>query len=135
MSAAAAAAVPAATPERSGLGAVCALPLVRAADGAGQPCPACQAAQTRAHSPLFRADCQGCKVRALALGPQFWRSMKEGAHTDAYQGELTAVFGKAGAALGHAVVLAEHLRLNALRNHRNDDIPHIATTTNQGRPC
>ena len=66
-------------------------------DGAGQPCPACQAAQARAHSPLFRAHCHGCKVRALAQGPQFWRSLKGGAHTDAYQGELAAVFGAAGA--------------------------------------
>lgn len=101
----------------------------------GIPCTACQAAHSRAHSPLYCAHCHGCKVRALALGPQFWRSMQEGEHTLAYQGELAAVFGEAGAALGHAVVLAEHLRLNALRNHRNDDIPHIATTTNQGRPC
>ena len=59
--------------------AVCAL---LQSDGAGEPCPACQAAQARAHSPLFRAHCHGCKVRALAQGPQFWRSLKEGAHTD-----------------------------------------------------
>lgn len=135
MSAAAAAAVPAARPERRGPAAACALLLVHAADGAGRPCPACLAAQTRAHSPLFRADCHGCKVRALALGPQFWRSMKEGAHTDAYQGELAAVFGEAGAALGHAVVVAEHLRLKALHRRRKDGIPPIATTTHQGRPC
>lgn len=86
-------------------------------DGAGPPCPACQAAQTRAHSPLFRAHCHGCKVRALAQGPQFWRSLKGGAHTDAYQGELAAVFGAAGAAAGHAVVLAEHRRLTALQDN------------------
>lgn len=86
-------------------------------DGPGQPCPACQAAQTRAHSPLFRAHCHGCKVRALAQGPQFWRSVKEGAHTDAYQGELAAVFGAAGAAAGHAVVLAEYRRLGALQDN------------------
>lgn len=85
--------------------------------GAGQPCPACQAAQTRAHSPLFRAHCHGCKVRALAQGPQFWRSLKEGAHTDAYQGELAAVFGAAGAGAGHAVVLAEYRRLKALQDN------------------
>ncbi|WP_057269283.1 hypothetical protein [Acidovorax sp. Root219] len=85
--------------------------------GPGQPCPACQAAQTRAHSPLFRAHCHGCKVRALAQGPQFWRSVKEGAHTDAYQGELAAVFGAARAAAGHAVVLAEYRRLRALQDN------------------
>lgn len=93
---------------------VCALLL---SDGAGQPCPACQAAQARAHSPLFRAHCHGCKVRALAQGPQFWRSVKEGAHTDAYQGELAAVFGVAGAAAGHAMVLAEYRRLGALQDN------------------
>ena len=138
---AAAAAVTAAAPERGGPGAVCAL-LLRGADGAGRPCPACQAAQTRAHSPLFRADCHGCKVRALALGPQFWRSLQDGAHTLAYQGELAAVFGEAGAALGHAVVLAEHLRLKALhsrqrsqRSHRTGDTANLTTTSNQGRPC
>lgn len=86
-------------------------------DGAGQACPACLAAQVRAHSPLFRAHCHGCKVRALAQGPQLWRSMKEGAHTDAYQGELAAVFGAAGAAAGHAVVLAEYRRLRALQDN------------------
>lgn len=94
--------------------AVCAL---LQSDGAGPPCPACQAAQARAHSPLFRAHCHGCKVRALAQGPQFWRSLKGGAHTDAYQGELAAVFGAAGAAAGHAVVLAEYRRLTALQDN------------------
>ncbi|WP_428001369.1 hypothetical protein [Acidovorax sp.] len=94
--------------------AVCAL---LQSDGAGQPCPACQAAQARAHSPLFRAHCHGCKVRALAQGPQFWRSVKEGAHIDAYQGELAAVFGAAGAAAGHAVVLAEYRRLTVLQDN------------------
>ncbi|MGV3681976.1 MAG: hypothetical protein ACO1PM_19995 [Acidovorax sp.] len=95
---------------------VCAL-LRSDGDGAGGPCPACQAAQARAHSPLFRAHCHGCKVRALAQGPQFWRSLKDGAHTDAYQGELAAVFGAAGAAAGHAVVLAEYRRLRALQDN------------------
>ena len=124
--------------------AVCAL---LQSDGAGQPCPACQAAQARAHSPLFRAHCHGCKVRALAQGPQFWRSLKEGAHTDAYQGELAAVFGAAGAAAGHAVVLAEYRRLKALQDNaaRCGVLPrsaavmgrHIETDTNNhpGRAC
>ncbi len=104
----------------------------------GHACPACLAAQTRAHSPLFRAHCHGCKVRALAQGPQFWRSMKEGAHTLAYQGELAAVFGDAGAAAGHAVVLAEHQRLKALQSRRGNDgstNDTTTTTTHQGRPC
>ncbi len=122
-------------------------------DGAGQTCPACQAAQARAHSPLFRAHCHGCKVRALAQGPQFWRSLKEGAHTDAYQGELAAVFGAAGAAAGHAVVLAEYRRLGALRDNAarcgvlppgsrsdategGDTATPITTNNNHaGRPC
>lgn len=124
--------------------AVCAL---LQSDGAGQPCPACQAAQARAHSPLFRAHCHGCKVRALAQGPQFWRSVKEGAHTDAYQGELAAVFGAAGAAAGHATVLAEYRRLGALRDNaarcgvlspgsRSDAIDGINTHNNHpGRAC
>ncbi|CAN7477510.1 hypothetical protein LJR118_003273 [Acidovorax sp. LjRoot118] len=124
--------------------AVCAL---LQSDGAGPPCPACQAAQARAHSPLFRAHCHGCKVRALAQGPQFWRSVKGGAHTDAYQGELAAVFGAAGAAAGHAVVLAEYRRLGALRDNaarcgvlppgsRSDAIDGINTHNNHpGRAC
>ncbi|MDP4078917.1 hypothetical protein [Acidovorax sp. A1169] len=124
--------------------AVCAL---LQSDGAGQPCPACQAAQARAHSPLFRAHCHGCKVRALAQGPQFWRSLKEGIHTDAYQGELAAVFGAAGAAAGHAMVLAEYRRLGALRDNaarcgvlspgsRSDAIDGINTHNNHpGRAC
>jgi hypothetical protein len=98
--------------ERAPHAVVCAL---LRSEGARPPCTACQAAQVRAHSPLLCAHCRGCKVRALAQGPQFWRSMKDGAHTDAYQGELAAVFGETGAAAGHALVLAEHQRLQALQ--------------------
>jgi len=111
------AALLAAAPPGSDTGTESAVCALLQSDGAGPPCPACQAAQARAHSPLFRAHCHGCKVRALAQGPQFWRSLKEGAHTDAYQGELAAVFGAAGAAAGHAVVLAEYRRLKALQDN------------------
>lgn len=78
-------------------------------------CTACQAAQTRPHSPLYHANCRGCKVRALATGPQFWASNQAGALTSAYRAELAAAFGAEGAAEAHTEVKAENARLRALQ--------------------
>ena len=78
-------------------------------------CTACQAAQTRPHSPLYHASCHGCKVRALAQGPQFWEAQQAGSLTAAYRVELAAAFGPEGAAAGHQDVKEEHARLRALQ--------------------
>lgn len=90
--------------------------------------------------PWLQGACAGAGPAVLALG-------EGGAHTDAYQGELAAVFGAAGAAAGHAVVLAEYRRLGALRDNaarcgvlppgsRSDAIDGINTHNNHpGRAC
>lgn len=77
-------------------------------------CTSCQAAQTKPHSPLYHAHCRGCNVRALAQGPQFWRSVQAGEKTPAYERELEAAFGPEGAGQGHEDVKAEFKRLRAL---------------------
>lgn len=82
-------------------------------------CTACQAAQSRPHSPLFHAHCRGCNVRALAQGPQFWTSHQAGALTSAYRAELAAAFGAEGAAEAHQEVKAENARLRALEGKGN----------------
>lgn len=60
--------------------------------------------------PRLQGPRAGAGPAVLALG-------EGGVHTDAYQGELAAVFGAAGAAAGHAVVLAEYRRLMALQDN------------------
>lgn len=78
-------------------------------------CPDCTHAATNAVWPGYHASCRGCKVRALANSPQFWRSMTDGQQTPSYRQGLVAAFGEEGAAAGHAEVKAEYARLRALR--------------------
>lgn len=78
-------------------------------------CPDCTHAATNAIWPGYHASCHGCKVRALANGPQFWRSMTDGQQTPGYRHGLVAAFGEDGAAAGHAEVKAEYARLRELR--------------------
>lgn len=81
-------------------------------------CPDCTQAETKRHWGGYHARCQGCKVRALANGLQFWASLRQRAHTDAYRGELHDVFGPENIAAGHAAVKAEHARMQALSNSK-----------------
>jgi hypothetical protein len=78
-------------------------------------CPDCTRAATNAVWAGYHASCHGCKVRALANGPQFWRSLQDRQRTPSYQGELVAVFGEEGAEAGHQAVFAEYKRLKKLR--------------------
>ena len=78
-------------------------------------CPDCTKAATNAIWPGYHANCHGCKVRALANGPQFWRSMQSRVLTPKYQEQLAEAFGAAGAEAAHAEVKAEYARLKALR--------------------
>ncbi len=78
-------------------------------------CPHCAAAQTQPNYGREDATCRGCQVRALANGPQFWRSLQDRQRTPSYQGELVAVFGEEGAAAGHQAVKTEYQRLKKLR--------------------
>lgn len=78
-------------------------------------CPDCTRAATDAVWAGYHGSCQGCMVRALANGPQFWRSMTDGQQTPGYRKALVAVFGEEGAAAGHQAVKTEYQRLKTLR--------------------
>lgn len=78
-------------------------------------CPHCAAARTNPSHWLEDSSCRGCQIRALANGPQFWRSMTDRQQTPGYRMALVAVFGEEGAAAGHAEVKQEYARLRALR--------------------
>ncbi len=78
-------------------------------------CPDCTHAATNPDWGGYHAHCHGCKVRALASGPQFWRSLTDRQRTPGYQKALAAVFGEEGATAGHAEVKQEYIRLLALR--------------------
>lgn len=77
-------------------------------------CPDCIQAQTVPHWGGFHAWCQGCKVRALAKGPEYWKSRRDKRLTQAYRCELDDVFGPKGAEAGHQEVQAEYNRLRAM---------------------
>lgn len=78
-------------------------------------CPDCTQAATSSTWPGYHANCHGCKVRALANGPQFWRSMTDGQQTPGYRTALVTAFGEGGAREGHQSVKAEYARLKTLR--------------------
>lgn len=78
-------------------------------------CPDCTKAAGDAYWAIFHKHCPGCQARALAHGPQFWRSLQDRQRTPAYQAELVAVFGEEGAEAGHTAVMAEYKRLKKLR--------------------
>ena len=78
-------------------------------------CSDCTSAATNPHWPGYHATCHGCKVRALANGPQFWRSMTDGQQTPGYRTALVAVFGEEGADEGNEAVYEEYQRLKKLR--------------------
>lgn len=78
-------------------------------------CPDCTHAATKRFWPGYQAACHGCKVRALANGPQFWCSLQERRRTPGYNAVLVSVFGEEGAEAGHASVLAEYRRRKMLR--------------------
>ena len=77
-------------------------------------CPDCQAAQTRADHPIYRANCRGCAVRGLANSIQFFRAEKAGRLVPEYQKALQAAFGD-GWKQAHQDIKAEATRIKALR--------------------
>lgn len=78
-------------------------------------CPNCAAAQTDANWGGYHAKCQGCQVRALASGMEFFTSKAERRITSAYRASLRTLFGD-DADAGHARVKEEFDRIGALRN-------------------
>lgn len=56
-------------------------------------CPACQTAEKNPQTGLFQADCQACKVRAVAQGPEFHNSQRIGRLTAEYRRVLTLAIG------------------------------------------
>lgn len=53
-------------------------------------CPACRIAAER-HTGLLFADCRGCRIRDVAMGPAHHRSRRIKKVTEAYRRELVAI--------------------------------------------
>lgn len=80
-------------------------------------CPDCTAAQANPDWGGYRANCQGCQVRALASGTEFFAAKTEKRITPAYRELLRTQFCEgADADAGHAQVKKEYERICALRN-------------------
>lgn len=80
-------------------------------------CPDCTAAQTSADWGGYHAGCQGCQVRALASGMDFFAAKTEGRITPTYRAALHTLFGD-DADAGHLQVKKEYERIGDLRNAR-----------------
>lgn len=77
-------------------------------------CSYCARAQHEPDFPMYRAQCRGCAVRALAQGPAFHRSGLDGSLAAPYRRALSSIFGDRWRD-GHAQVKAEHDRIKAAR--------------------
>lgn len=78
-------------------------------------CPDCTAAQVSADWGGYHAHCQGCQVRALANGMEFFAALAERRITSAYRAALRTQFGDEADA-GHLQVKKEYDRVCVLRN-------------------
>lgn len=79
-------------------------------------CDYCQRAKVEADYPLFRAQCRGCAVRALAQGPigSMCKQGLDGFHAAPYRKALGLIFGDNWRA-ANTLVLAEYERIRAAR--------------------
>lgn len=77
-------------------------------------CPNCTQAQSEKNWPIYQADCNGCKVRAIASGPAFFDAIKSNTITPRYRHELQANFGQDWQ-LAHDDVKAERKRLESMK--------------------
>ncbi len=77
-------------------------------------CSDCIAAKTNPHHAGFHARCEGCQIRALASGPEFFDARRFGTFLPGYRKALEAMFGKEWEA-AHAKVKAEYARLQGMR--------------------
>ena len=75
-------------------------------------CPACEAAKTNPHTGLMTADCEGCQIRALANGLDYWKASKARQITPEYKRALRLVFGDKWEE-GHRRIKALHDRSSA----------------------
>lgn len=78
-------------------------------------CDNCKQAQTVKHWAMFQADCDGCKVRAVASGPRFFDAIRANCVTPAYRDVLQANFGSDGWRAAHERVKKEHKRLKEMK--------------------
>lgn len=78
-------------------------------------CPDCTTAQTNPDWGGYHANCQGCQVRAMAAGMEFFAARAERRITPAYRELLCALFGDDSDA-GHVQVKKEYERICTLRN-------------------
>ena len=57
-------------------------------------CPACDLAKQGQLTGLFHAECDGCKVRAIAAGRELFEAQKAGRITPEYRALLANTFGE-----------------------------------------
>ena len=80
-----------------------------------ETCDHCGHAMLAPNWPLYRAQCKGCAIRALASSPSFYESSKKGTMTQTYKDGLETIFGKEWLE-GHKLVKSEFDRAKALRD-------------------
>jgi len=64
-------------------------------------CPACDLAKQGQLTGKFHADCDGCKVRAVASGRELFQAQMAGQITPEYRALLIKVFGEEKMLEGH----------------------------------
>lgn len=79
-------------------------------------CPACTAAQTDAHHPIYQATCRSCSIRALAGSIAAFESAHAGRITPAYKSALLLV--DMDWQQVHADVKQERARVAALKDEQ-----------------
>lgn len=77
-------------------------------------CDYCHTAEQQPDWPLYRAQCRGCGIRALASGPLFHKSGLDGSLAQGYRKALCGLFGDDWRN-GHQQVKAVHERIRAAR--------------------
>jgi len=78
-------------------------------------CDYCKSAKADPSWPLYRSQCKGCAIRALANSPSFHQSSVDGALTQTYRDALSLVFGD-GWSAAHKQIKKEHERIKELRH-------------------
>jgi hypothetical protein len=69
-------------------------------------CPACESAEQNPTSGLYQANCDGCRVRAIAGGRELFEASKAGRITPEYRRALQGLFGDDKVEEAHARVKA-----------------------------
>lgn len=80
-------------------------------------CEACTQAEQNPLSGLYQADCDGCKVRAVANGREIFEASKAGRITPDYRRALEGLFGADKVDEAHARVKAWKQKMKDANAH------------------